>query len=214
MLDVRVTDVLGKGALRVNDERAAFVQDLPFPPIVEQKTEIFRQHLTDDGTSSGSEDMQIAAVDAPTEFWVEADGDAGRPADTWITTISFAIADAVSSLEKFGGISALTNGCELYYEKANGEKITIHGTLKSNWDFVRLCLGEPAFGDSTNAFLASKVAGNSQGFMPVLDFRRIMPLYGVLLAAGSGTKLVLNVRDQTDGVDAFDAIAYGFKRYE
>jgi hypothetical protein len=123
------------------------------------------------------------------------------------------LVDQSAILSKFGAINALTNGCHLYYETEQG-LITIHDSLKSNWDFVRLCCGDPAFGDGANAYLASKVLGQSEGYIPVLNIQGLMPPYGIKLSKGTKHRVVLKVRDDTQGVDGFDCIAYGFDRFE
>ncbi len=187
------------------------VSELPYPPIAEQKTEIWSQFLTDDGTSSGTVSMMVGAGDVP--YWVEAIGDGATPTDLWITHVSFVIGDATAALNEFGAQNPLDTPCEFYYRKANGDTVTIADDLITNWTFVRMCLGNPAFGDGADSFRAKNVLGGAEAFLPVYDFTKVMPPYGLLLAAGSGSKLVLEVKDKTDDVDVFNARAYGFKRY-
>lgn len=86
-------------------------------------------------------------------------------------------------------------------------------TLKSNWDFVRLCLGNPSFGDA-GAFRVNNVSGTSEGYIPVLDLTKLIPPYGIKLDMGTNQKLVLEIRDDVQGVDSFNAICYGFDRIE
>ena len=132
--------------------------------------------------------------------------------DRYITQVSFLLADASAVLNKFGNVTALTTGCNFEYIYGTGETITIYGALKSNWDFVRMCCGNPSFGATTNAFIASNVSGTSEGIIPVLDFTKIIPPYGLCIEAGTDQRLLLRINDDTSGVDAFDAIAYGFER--
>ena len=191
---------------QVNDQNALLTTNSPYPPILSvNKTSIYREFLH---TSAGSTDMRVVgSLAAPIQFFVQATTDADR----YITQLSFVISDALSALNEFGHIAALTNGCTLTYHKV-GQTITIHDALKTNFDFVRLCLGQPAFGNTTNAFIAGNVSGNSEGLIPVLDFTRILPPYGLKLDANSIQQLILTVRDNTTGVDAFNCIGYGFDR--
>ena len=190
----------------VIDEGALVVSIYPCPPITTQKNRIFLQYMTTDGTAGGTYDMQIGAA-TTASYYVPASPDADR----YITAVSFEIADASAVLNNFGNISPLTNGCRFYYEKIN-ERVYIHEALKTNWDFVRMCQGQPAFGTGTAAFIASNVAGASEGVIPVFNFIQMMPPYGLKLDMGTNERLVLEVRDQTDGVDAFDAIVLGIER--
>ena len=210
MLKIVVADGDGIGrSAKVSDQCALVVSSAGCPPLMLQKNRVFRQYLTDDGTATGSEDMKVDGSATAVEFWVAAANDDDR----YITTLSFVIADATATLNKFGNITALTNGCQLYYETL-AQTVDIHDALKSNFDFVRLCMGAPAFGDAAAAFRASNVVGNSEGYIPVLDLRRLVPPYGIKLDRGTTQRLVLKVRDDCTGVDGFDCIAYGFDRFE
>ena len=142
--------------------------------------------------------------------------DASQTADRYITALSFVIADGSQVANEFGNLgSPLTNGCQLLYKKNNGEEIFIHEALQTNFDFVRLCLGDPAFGQTTNAMRMSNVSGSSEAFIPVLDMKRVFGVpYGVRLIMGSNQQLIMRIRDTTTVVDQFDVIAYGFDRLE
>jgi hypothetical protein len=200
----------GHGAC-VFEDQSLSTSVTPYPPLGVEKKIIFRQYMTTDGTPTGDNDMQqVGTADSPVDFYITGTSDADR----YITSLSFEIADASATLNKFGNITALTNGCQLFYEHPTLGDITIHDQLQSNWDFVRLCLGQPGFGDAANAFKANNVAGTSEGYIPVLDLKTFLPPYGIKLDMGTNQKLVLRVRDDTTGVDAFDCIAYGFDRYE
>ena len=120
---------------------------------------------------------------------------------------------AGQTLSEWGNTnSALTNGCRLFYTDESGE-VDIHDALKTNWDFIRLCLGNPAFGDGSAAFRASNVSGASEGYIPFLDTRQTFGFrWGIRLAAGSSQRVTLRVRDNVSAIDQFDCIAYGFER--
>ena len=201
----RVASVLGS-----DGNNALFVQpSFAPPPVNAQPMIIFRQYFTDDGLSTGSNDMRVDGSSTNQSFYIPA----SSKSDRYITQISFEIADASQTLNEFGNLgAALTNGCQLTYDREGFDTIEIHDALKTNWDFVRLCQGNPAFGTTTNAFLASNVIGASEAYIPVLDFTKIMPPFGVKIAAGTTQRLSIIIRDNTTGVDSFNAIAYGFDR--
>ncbi len=198
----------------VDDTHGLRVSCHPAPPVAVQVTVPFRQYMTDTGAESGDEDMRVnASLSSPTDFWIPAA--TGR--DRWITRLSFEISDQGAQLNEFGSITALTNGCTLTYRRESGEKITIHDALKSNWDFVRLCCGMPAFGTGAGAFRGNNVSGNSEGYIPVLDLASMFGpgALGLRLGAsvpGVDQRLTLTVRDDTRSVDSFNVIAYGFDR--
>lgn len=208
-LPVKIFDSKNGQSAAVENHALVTVSE-PHPPFGKSKTYLFRQFMTTDGTSTGTSSMKVVGtLAAPIKFYIPA----GKNDDRYITTISFLIAGAGATLSEFSTIAALTNGCKIYYERESGEKL-IHEALKSNFDFVRLCIGTPAFGDSAAAFRASNVIGTSEAYIPVLNLAQIIPPYGIKLDAGSNQRLVIEVRDDTTdaAITGFDAICYGFGR--
>ena len=207
MIKSIITDGKGTGTKAMIDDQSALVVSVTTsPPLITQKNKIYRAYLAN---SAGSTDMRVNGSVTNVEFYTPASG----TADRYIAQLSFIIADAGAILSKFGAITALTNGCKLTYERL-GETITIHSALKSNWDFIRLSLGNPAFGDAGTAFIVNNVFGTSEGVIPIIDFTKIMPPYGIKLDEGTIQRLILTVRDDCTLVDQFDCIAYGFDRFE
>jgi hypothetical protein len=203
-----IEDGSGNGYLaKVSPEGFLFTQEAPYPPASEEtKITVYREFLTlnNDGTTN---DMRVNGSTTPQQFFITAEPDF----DVYITTVSFLIADAGASLNEFGGISALANGCRFFYEDNNGE-INVGTSLVSNFEFVRLCQGNPSFGGGSSAFLANNVVGTSEAFIPVFDFRNFGFKWGLKLSAGSQNRLVLEVNDNVTAIDAFNAVAYGFRR--
>jgi hypothetical protein len=207
-IKTNIEDGDGSGRLaRVSPEGFLYTQEAPYPPADEDtKLTVYREFLTQNGDGTTT-DMRVDGSTTSEIFYINADPNV----DIYITTVSFLIADAGASLSEFGGITALTNGCRFYYEDQNGE-IDIGTSLVSNFEFVRLCQGNPAFGGGSSAFLANNVVGSSEAFIPVFDFRTFGFKWGLKLAAGTNNRLVLEINDNVSGIDAFNAIAYGFRR--
>ena len=213
----------GKNAI-VDPGGYLFVQPAPFPPDDNRDIQlIYRQFLTlnGDGTTS---DMLVDGSTTSQIFTIP-----GKPNnDIYITSLSFVIAgDGLVLGNDFAGSgSPLTNGCRLYYEDSNGE-VNIGTSLQTNFDFIRLCQGNPAFADPTlGPFIADNIAGASgkgstpaDGIIPVLNFRDVFGFqYGLKIARNTTNRLVLEVNDNlTTGLGlnaAFNIIAYGFERKE
>ena len=210
MLKAHIIDGTGtKRQVMVDDQNSLVVSMTACPPMIEQKNRIFVQYLTSTGLSTGSNVMAVVGAAAtPIEFWVAA-----HPQnDRYITKVSFIIAGAAATLKEFGTIAALANGCDFVYHRGSGEEVYIHHALKTNWDFIRMCCGVPAFGTGADTFIGTNVSGVLEGVIPVFEFLSILPPYGLKLDAGSEQKLILRVNDDISTVDQFDAIAYGFER--
>lgn len=209
--NTKILDGSGKGyAAKVSPEGYLYTQEAPFPPASEAtKITVYRQFLTlnNDGVTA---DMRVNGATTKQLFWVQGEPDF----DVYITTVSFIISGPGAALNEFANLTALTNGCRFFYEDQNGT-INIGTQLQSNFDFVRLCQGNPAFGGGASAFLADNVVGTSEAFIPVFDFRNFGFKWGLKLRASSLDRLVLEVADNltpSANLTGFNAVAYGFRR--
>jgi len=191
-------------------EESLHVVALPYPPFKEQKILPLRQYLTTDGTPSGSNNMVVVGSGAaPISFYIKAH----EHYDRYITNLSVLIADAGAVLSQFGSLPVLTNGCRVYYERNSGI-VELHEGIKTNFEFLRFALFQPAFGTGSNAFQVTNVIGTSESYMPVIELSKLVPPFGVKLDAGTTQKLVIEIRDNLTGMDALNVIAYGFDRFK
>ena len=195
----------------VTEERALRVNDNRLPP-VDVRIKPFRQYLTDDGLpSDGSNfDMQVDGSSTNVDYYIASSSDSER----YIDSISIVIADASAALNKFGNITALSNGVEIFYEDSTLGNVVIADSLKTNFEFIRLCgAGASPIGTGSNSYRASNVEGNSEGYIMTLDFSDQFGMpWGIHLAKNSTLRLVVRIKDNTTGVDAFNMIAYGYDR--
>ena len=189
---------------------------------------VYRQFLTLNGDNTTSSMLVDGSVTSQ-RFYIE-----GLPeVDIYISTLSFIIqGEGIELGNDFAGNgAALANGCRLLYEDNNGE-IIIADSLKTNFDFIRLCQGNPAFndGDSSSGagpFIAPGIAGGGGGkggspaadaIIPVLNIKDVFGLpFGIKLNRGTTHKLILEVNDDiTAGAvgasAAFNIIAFGIKK--
>ena len=219
---VRSKIVDGNNEARVDDNGflQVAVSGIPISQIGNRQI-IYRQFLTldNDGTTTemtvdGSVTSQLFSVNAEPSK------------DIFITSLSIIIIGTGIALgNDFAGSGAsLTNGCRLYYEDNINGEINIGTSLQNNFDFIRLCQGNPPFADpSTGAFIAPSIAGTSgkggsvaDGIIPVLDIKNVFGLaFGIKLSSNTKDKLVLEVNDDLStglGANAsFNIIAYGFE---
>lgn len=208
MIKNQQVDGFGSGIQqRIFPTGAAYVTSSMIPPFGEPwPVQPFVQSLT---SSSGSTDMRVVGtLAAPIEFVINA----STSADRFITALSFAISDDNPQLNQFGALTALTNGCLLLYKTPNST-VQVLPSLKTNFDFVRMGFGSPSIGADATAFRAGSAFGtNSEVYTPTIRFVDWLPPFGLKLDINSGNQLVFQVRDTTTGIDAFNAIAFGFDR--
>jgi len=205
-VDVKIMDGLGNNGYLagVDSEHNLSVVNSQIPPKTPKGVvQIFREFFK---TEAGSENMLVDGSITNLEFYIGA----SQVADRYISTVSFVLADAGLTLSKFANIRALTNGVEFLYEDENGKQVTIHEGIKSNFDFIQLCNGNPAFGPT---FTATNVKGNSEAIIPVLSFSDVFGIpWGIRLPKGSTERIVIKIRDDLRVPDRFDVTASGFDR--
>ncbi len=205
MLKSNIIDGGGSKDAAFVEDNALVVTQYTCPPMLPQRNKIFIQNFTLDGTANGVSDMLVDGSGTNAVFYVPAHDENDR----YITYINFVIADDGVNLKLFGKIAALTNGCQLYYERT-GETVFVHEALKTNWDFMRMSINQtpiPSIGTQKN------VEGKTDAYTPVVDFKSLMPPYGIKLDAGSSQKIAIKIRDDVSGIDTFNCIAYGFERF-
>jgi hypothetical protein len=196
----------------INEQEALLVVNQGIAPYgLPSVQTIFRDYFRD---STNSFAMNINPPAGGTEFKISAPAD--QNTERFIFTLSFLISGVSAKPSQFGSISALTNGCNLEYSSTaapNGVvSIGISG-LKTNFDFVRLCGGQPAFGDATTAFLGANVVGNVDAYFPILNIKQVFGTEnGIRLRGSSSDKIVIRINDNISTVTAFTCIASGYDR--
>jgi len=192
--------------VRVNGEGEIGVVIHTHPPLDETITAYpFRQFMTN---SSDSNNMIVDGSTTPQEFNINASADR----DIFVKSVSFRIGDNSSvSLNKFGGLTALTNGCALCFQNDALGAIVIADELKTNLDMVRLGVSTGAVGTGTDAYKLDISGGGAEDtYLPFIDFSQVFGFsWGLRLKKGSNDKLFLTVNDALAGLVTFNSIAYG-----
>ena len=168
----------------------------------------FRQYFTDNGTSTGS---NVMAVNGSTNF-VDFSINASAEYDIFIKYITCEIGDGgTPSLNKFGSLSALTNGVAWYWDTQQESLYELHEGIKTNKEFIRIASDTAAIGTGTEAFLADVSGGGTEkSYFPNIDMEEIYGFkYGLRLRKGTLDRLVFRVQDNLTGLSTFNAIATG-----
>lgn len=206
-INTYLRDGYGRGGMaKINGEGELSVVVHPHPPKDEEEVSLpYRAYFT---SLAGATDMRVDGSTTNVSFSISAD----QERDIYIKTCSLVIADASAALNKFGNITALTNGCELSWETADLGTLVIADQLKTNFSFIRLALGKPSIGDGTTAFQAANVISTSEAYLPVIDFSELFGMpYGLRLRKATNDKISWIIKDNVTTIDQFDCIAYGIK---
>jgi len=206
MLKTSLHDQKNGHSLAIEEDGSVNVYVIPQPPKdAEQITLPIAEYMKLNGT--GVTAMNVNGSVTNQDFYVEA-----RDYDIYINTVVFDIADAGASLEKFGALTALTNGLEFYYFNQTQGKYTIESGLKSNYDMIKLANFQPAFGSGNEAYKLTNVVGASESYVGVIDLEDVFGLqWGLKLKAYSTDRLGFIVKDNITGIDAMTVKIYGIR---
>lgn len=188
--------------LKILDEGELGVVLHTHPPEKESRISLpFRQYFTDDGTSSGSNDMRVDGSVTPVEFYIGAE----EGFEVFIKFISIKIADAGAKLDKFGALAALTNGVEFEWQSQKLGSLTIHDGLKDNLEFFRLSNLSPGIVDLSG--------GGADAAIVSWDLSNIFGNpWGLRISENSLERIIFRVRDDlSTGLDEFNIIGHGSK---
>jgi len=191
---------------RITQDGELRVSNAPYPPFGAQQARPFRQYLTLDGTAGGSNDMGVDGSVTNVEFYVPA----STTDDRYITNIAMLVGyGGTSQPYLFADAVALANGCRMHFVSLRGE-VDIHDGIKTNQDMFRLS-HEAVRSDWE---VRGVNANNDYGYFITIDLESVMPVFGVKLDAGTTQRLIMTIRDDCTNADSFNAIAYGFDRFE
>ena len=203
---VNVKDAESNNSLKINGEGEVGVVIHTHPPIDESVAAYpFRQLMTN---SAGSSDMIVDGSSTPQEFNINASAER----DIFVKSVSFRIGDNSSvALNKFGGLTALTNGCALCFQNDALGAIVIADELKTNLDMVRLGVTTGAVGTGTDAYKLDISGGGAEDtYLPFIDFSQVFGFsWGLRLEKGSNDRLFFTINDALAGLVTFNAIVYG-----
>ncbi len=208
MLHVRIVGKDGK-PLKVNGEGEIAVTIHQHPPDDEEVVALpFRQYFTDNGVSTGSNIMKVDGSVNSVDFYISANPNY----DIYIKYITVEIGDNGSpALNKFGALSALSNGVAFVWDTTIEKDYELHEGIKTNKEFIRIASDTGAIGTGTEAYLADVSGGGTEkSYLPSMDMKEIYGLpWGLRLRKGTLDKLIFRVQDNLTGLITFNAIATG-----
>jgi len=209
MVDVQIVDNSGDKKLKLYEEGELGVVVHAHPPTDEAISSYpFSQWFTDDGTSAGASDLRVDGSTTGQAFYIAAQTER----DIYIKTISVRISDNAAVLNKFGALTALTNGLEFRYKNDLIGDVLIQDEMKTNLDVIRLGLSSPPLGDGSSAFRADVSGSGADTYLPFIDLTLMFGFpWGLRLKKGSTDRLEFIVNDALGGLDGFDIKGFGIQ---
>ena len=210
MKSTKITDSETNKALKVYDEGEIGVVIHQHPPVMEDVLALpFRQYFTDNGISTGSNAMNVVpSALGYTDFYISSNTNY----DIYIKYITCEIGDGGSpALNKFGSLTALTNGVAFYWDSQLEPLYELHEGIKTNKEFIRIASDTAGISTGIDAFLADVSGGGTEkSYLPNMDMNELYGLpWGLRLKKGTGDKIIFRVRDTLTGLSTFNAIATG-----
>lgn len=211
MIKSTIVGAGGKDIAAINKEGTLNVVVHPHPPIGETlSAQPFRQYFTNDGYTSGSNDMRANGATTSQDFYIGASEDY----DIYIKSISLVIGDGgAPALNKFGNLAELTNGIRWSLFSNDLGDYELHDGIKTNLEFIRLGVDTGAIGTGTDAYLADVSGGGTEkSYLPTIDLNESFGLtFGLRIRKGTNDKLIFSVRDDLTALTTFNAIGYGLR---
>ena len=170
----------------------------------------FRQYFTTDGSKLGSNDMTVDGSTDFVDFYITASPDY----DIYIKYITCEIGDGgAPALNKFGALTALTNGVAFYWDTTEEPLYELHEGIKTNKEFIRIASDTAGIGTGTEAFLADVSGGGTEkSYLPNMDMEELYGFnWGLRLRKGTNDRIVYRVQDNLTGLTTFNAIATGIR---
>ena len=208
MLTTRIIGTDGK-QLNINGEGEVAVVIHQHPPIDEDVFALpFRSYFTDDGLPNGVNDMTVNGSTNYVDYYITA----STEFDIYIKYITVEIGDGgTPALNKFGALTALTNGVAFYWDSTKEPLYELHEGIKTNKEFIRIASDTGAIGTGVEAYLADVSGGGTEkSYLPSIDFKEVYGLpWGLRLKRNSLDRLIFRVQDDLTGLSTFNAIATG-----
>ena len=208
MITARIIGEDGK-QLKINGEGEVSVVIHQHPPIDEDIFALpFRSYFTDDGLPNGFNDMAVSPPVDYIDYYISA----STEFDIYIKYITVEIgASGTPNLNKFGSLTALTNGVSFYWDSQKEPLYELHEGIKTNKEFIRIASDTGAIGTGVDAYLADVSGGGTEkSYLPSIDMSEIYGLpWGLRLRKNSLDKIIFRVQDNLTGLSTFNAIATG-----
>ncbi|MBF0148387.1 MAG: hypothetical protein HQL85_19715 [Magnetococcales bacterium] len=203
----------GVGA-KINGDGAVFVyQESPPPPVVgtENKRRLLNGLLGTAGLDAGTTNLRVNGLTTAIDAYVEAHADY----DIHIMGVAFVIADSSVLHNRFGNVTGLTQGFDMFSVESGANTYLLKKVLTGG-QLIAQSGGARAFGTGGESNEIVNWSGTSDAQFVYFDIGAILPPEGLRIGRGTQDRLVVRIRDNLSQISAageFTVRVFGFRKY-
>ncbi|MBF0148273.1 MAG: hypothetical protein HQL84_18880 [Magnetococcales bacterium] len=203
----------GVGA-KINGDGAVFVyQDSPPAPAegTANKRRFLNGLLGTSGLDAGTTNLRVNGLVTNVDAYIKASPDY----DIHIMGVSFFINDTAVAPNRFGNVTGLTLGFDMFTQESGDITYLVKQVLTGG-QLTAQTGGTRAFGTGVDVNVITNLGGTTDAQFAYLDLGAILPPEGLRIGRGTQDKLVARIRDnlsQISATGAFNIRVFGFRKY-
>lgn len=190
--------------VKVSEEggMAVYIMNPPIQPIgTPNRMRFYRQIVTG---------LNVDGSVTPQYFYVTSDNTSMY--DLYIEEITIILAGTNITNAKYGNLSALTNGTDIYLEQGTDKEYIIQAA-KTNGQITLQSGATNIFGNTTNTNVLSNYSSNTDAYVVSLKLTDYIP-GGLRLGAGTPDRIVIKINDNLSTMADHYIQFLGYKLYE
>lgn len=213
-IDMQLRDPVSGVGARVNDDGAVFVyQDSPPPPAVgtANKRRFLNGLLGTAGLDAGTTNLRVNGLTTNVDAYIASSPDY----DIHIMGVSFFINDTAVAPNRFGNVTGLTLGFDMFTQES-GDITYLVKQILTGGQLTAQTGGTRAFGTGVDVNVITNLGGTTDAQFAYLDIGAVLPPEGLRIGRGTQDKLVVRIRDnlsQISATGAFNVRVFGFRKY-
>ena len=163
------------------------------------------------GLDTGTTNLRVNGLVTNVDAYVQSE----LEADIHIMGIAFFINDTAVVANRFGNVTGLTLGFDMFVEQ-HGDTTYLLRQVLSGGQLTAQTGWARAFGNGTDVNVISNLTGTTDAQVAYLDIGAILPPEGLRIGRGTQDRLVVRIRDNLSQISAnggFTVRAFGFRKY-
>ncbi|MBF0214552.1 MAG: hypothetical protein HQM00_13490 [Magnetococcales bacterium] len=213
-VDTHLRDAASGIGAKISDDGRLFVcQESPPPPAVgsANRRRFLNGLLGTAGLDAGTTNLRVNGLTTNVDAYVEASPDY----DIHIMGVSFFINDTAVVPNRFGNVTGLTLGFDMFAQESGNETYLVRN-VRTGGQLIAQTGGTRAFGSGADVNVITNLTGTTDAQFAYLDLGEILPPEGLRIGRGTQDRLVVRIRDNLSQISAsgeFSVRVFGFRKY-